>query len=119
MSGEVLVTGGAGFIGSHTVLQLIQANYTPVIVDNFSNSSPVCIARLENISGNYLINFLISHLIRMSKEVLVTGGAGFIGSHTVIQLLEAGYTPIIVDLFSNSSVVCIQRLERITGTNFC
>ncbi|KAL5247365.1 hypothetical protein ACHWQZ_G019289 [Mnemiopsis leidyi] len=52
MSGEVLVTGGAGFIGSHTVIQLCQAGYTPVIVDNFSNSSPVCITRLEEITGH-------------------------------------------------------------------
>ena len=51
----------------------------------------------------------------MSREVLVTGGAGFIGSHTVIQLLEAGYIPVIADLFSNSSVMCIERLEKITG----
>ncbi|XP_063693795.1 UDP-glucose 4-epimerase-like isoform X3 [Bolinopsis microptera] len=51
----------------------------------------------------------------MSKEVLVTGGAGFIGSHTVIQLTQAGYTPIIVDNFSNSSPVCLTRLEEITG----
>ena len=53
----------------------------------------------------------------MSREVLVTGGAGFIGSHTVIQLLEAGYIPVIADLFSNSSVMCIERLEKITGMN--
>ena len=52
----------------------------------------------------------------MSGEVLVTGGAGFVGSHTVISLLEAGYTPVIVDLFSNSSVECITRLQKITGT---
>ena len=45
----------------------------------------------------------------------MTGGAGFIGSHTVIQLLEAGYIPVIADLFSNSSVMCIERLEKITG----
>jgi len=49
-------------------------------------------------------------------KVLVTGGAGFIGSHTVLELLEAGYTPVIADLFSNSNPVCINRLEQISGT---
>ena len=48
-------------------------------------------------------------------EVLVTGGAGFIGSHTVIQLVDAGYTPVILDNFSNSSPICIDRLSKITG----
>ena len=49
----------------------------------------------------------------------MTGGAGFIGSHTVIQLLEAGYKPVICDLFSNSSIACIDRLEQITGVCVC
>lgn len=50
----------------------------------------------------------------MSK-VLVTGGAGYIGSHTVIELLEAGYEPVIVDNFSNSSPEAVRRVEQITG----
>ena len=55
-------------------------------------------------------------MYRMSKgEVLVMGGAGFIGSHTVIQLIEAGYTPIVADNFSNSSPICLDRLYKITG----
>ena len=48
-------------------------------------------------------------------QVLVTGGAGFIGSHTVIQLIEAGYEPVIVDNLYNSSEICIDRLQQITG----
>jgi UDP-glucose 4-epimerase len=50
----------------------------------------------------------------MSK-ILVTGGAGYIGSHTVIELFEAGYEPIIVDNFSNSSAEVINRLGQIVG----
>ena len=41
--------------------------------------------------------------LESTMKVLVTGGLGFIGSHTVIALLEAGYTPIILDNLSNSS----------------
>ncbi len=47
--------------------------------------------------------------------VLVTGGAGFIGSHTCVELIAAGFEPIIFDNFSNSSRVAVERVERITG----
>ena len=47
----VLVTGGAGFIGSHTVVELLQGGYEVVVVDNLSNSSPVAIERVKQIVG--------------------------------------------------------------------
>ncbi len=49
------------------------------------------------------------------RKVIVTGGAGFIGSHTVVELYAAGYQPIIVDNFSNSLEAVIDRLETILG----
>mgnify|MGYP001404118858 CR=1 FL=1 len=49
------------------------------------------------------------------QTILVTGGAGFIGSHTVVELAQAGYRPIIVDDFSNSEHFVIERLEKIIG----
>jgi UDP-glucose 4-epimerase len=48
-------------------------------------------------------------------NILVTGGAGFIGSHTVIALSEAGFTPIIVDNFSNSEKSVLDGIEKILG----
>ncbi|MBC8110320.1 MAG: NAD-dependent epimerase/dehydratase family protein, partial [Verrucomicrobia bacterium] len=51
------------------------------------------------------------------KKIIVTGGAGFIGSHTVVELLNAGYEPIIVDNFINSYPSVIKGLQRITGKN--
>ncbi len=48
---RVLVTGGAGFIGSITTLQLIEAGHQPVVLDNFSNSSPVALERVAELSG--------------------------------------------------------------------
>jgi UDP-glucose 4-epimerase len=48
---NILLTGGAGYIGSHTYLALVQAGHTPVILDDFSNSSPEVLARLRQISG--------------------------------------------------------------------
>ena len=52
----------------------------------------------------------------MSNNIIVTGGAGYIGSHTVIDLIESGYNPIIVDNFSNSNHSVIDNLERICNT---
>lgn len=52
----------------------------------------------------------------MSYEVLVTGGAGYIGSHTVIELINAGFKPIIVDDLSNARIEVLARIEQITGT---
>ncbi len=49
------------------------------------------------------------------KTVLVTGGVGYIGSHTVVALIEKGYTPIIIDNLSNSSKEVLNRLEKITN----
>ena len=46
-------------------------------------------------------------------KVIVTGGAGFIGSHTVVELIAKGYTPIIIDDFRNSEKFIIDRLETI------
>ena len=48
-------------------------------------------------------------------KVLVTGGAGYIGSHTVVELINAGYEPIIVDDLSNAKEDVIDRIEIITG----
>ncbi len=47
--------------------------------------------------------------------VLVTGGAGYIGSHTCVQLLEAGYDVLVLDNLCNSSPVALQRVEQIAG----
>ncbi|MBD1394318.1 UDP-glucose 4-epimerase GalE [Mucilaginibacter glaciei] len=48
-------------------------------------------------------------------KILVTGGLGFIGSHTVIELINAGYDPIVVDDLSNSDIKILEQLTKIIG----
>ena len=51
------------------------------------------------------------------KNILVTGGTGYIGSHTVVELINAGYNPIIVDNLSNSKIQVLDRIKTITGVD--
>lgn len=49
------------------------------------------------------------------KTILVTGGAGFIGSHTCIKLQESGYDVLVLDNFSNSNPSVLERIQEVTG----
>lgn len=51
----------------------------------------------------------------MKEKILVTGGTGYIGSHTVCELIEQGYQVVIVDNLSNSERIVVDRIEKITG----
>lgn len=53
-------------------------------------------------------------MAQMSKKILVTGGSGYIGSHTCLLLLEAGYEIVVVDNLSNSSLESLRRVEKLT-----
>ena len=48
---KILVTGGAGYIGSHTCVELLQTGYEVVVVDNFDNSKPEAIRRIEELAN--------------------------------------------------------------------
>ena len=70
----ILVTGGAGYIGSHSVIELVDAGYDIIVVDNLVNAS----------MGKILIIIVVNNLI--------------IGSHSLIELVEAGYDIVVDDL---------------------
>lgn len=51
---NILLTGGAGYIGSHTAVALVEAGFAPIVLDNFANSHPVVLDRLQHITGQAL-----------------------------------------------------------------
>ena len=54
----------------------------------------------------------------MAKEtVLISGGAGYIGSHTAVELIAAGYDAVIIDNLSNSEAAAVEGVRRITGVD--
>lgn len=53
----------------------------------------------------------------MKDKIIVTGGCGYIGSHTTIELIENNFDVVIFDDLSNSSEATIERIEKITGVN--
>ena len=57
-----------------------------------------------------------SHHLGIMMKVLVTGGMGYIGSHTCIQMIEAGMTPVILDNLYNSKSSVLDRIEKVSGT---
>lgn len=52
------------------------------------------------------------------KKILVTGGAGYIGTHTLVELLNAGYEVVVLDNFSNSKPEALENVKKITGKDF-
>ena len=75
----------------------------------FAFCSLICNFALRKISYYKTINQ------KMKQTILVTGGTGFIGSHTTVELQQAGYEVVIVDNLSNSKIEVLDGIEKITG----
>lgn len=58
---------------------------------------------------------LADFFMSFNKQIIVTGGAGYIGSHTCVELIKAGYEPVIIDDFRNSRTWIIDRISEISG----
>lgn len=66
----VLVTGGAGYIGSHTVLQLLLGGYKTVVIDNLDNSSQIAINRVQELAGDHAANLVFHKMDIRNKPAL-------------------------------------------------
>ncbi len=85
---HILVTGGAGYIGSHTIIELQQAGYEIVVVDNFVNSSPESLERVRQITGKPLVVHEVDLLDRSALAAVfqrypITGVIHFAGLKAV------------------------------------
>lgn len=69
---KVLVTGGAGYIGSHTIVELLRMGHSPIVLDNFINSSPIALERVTTISGrrfeHVCVNLIEEKRVRQTFE---------------------------------------------------
>jgi UDP-glucose 4-epimerase len=72
---HVLVTGGAGYIGSHTVLALLEAGHSVHVVDNLSNASAESLRRVEKLTGKAVPLDVVDLLDRARLHDVITGGA--------------------------------------------
>lgn len=88
------MTGGAGFIGSHTVVELCAAGYRPVIVDNFSNSEKKSLARLKKLTGQAIKSYELdcrdqTALARVIKAEKIDGVIHFAAFKSVRESVDA------------------------------
>jgi len=63
----------------------------------------------------FYIIFIRLLMKKKNKNILVTGGLGYIGSHTIVKLIENGYTPFVIDNLSNSDISVLDDIKKITG----
>lgn len=64
---NILVTGGAGYIGSHTVLQLLLGGYKAVVVDNLDNASEIALKRVQELAGKHGSNLVFHKVLFVVK----------------------------------------------------
>ncbi|XP_077251299.1 UDP-D-glucose/UDP-D-galactose 4-epimerase 5 isoform X2 [Tasmannia lanceolata] len=70
MTKNILITGGAGYIGSHTVLQLLLGGFKAVVIDNLDNSSEIAIKRVTELAGDFGKNLVFHQLDLRNREAL-------------------------------------------------
>ncbi|MFT4030973.1 MAG: UDP-glucose 4-epimerase GalE [Siphonobacter sp.] len=113
---NILVTGGAGFIGSHTVVELIGAGFEPIIIDNFSNSEESVLQRLESILGRSVKCYSadcnnLDLLTNIFKEENIQGIIHFAASKAVGESVEK---PLLY--YRNNISALVTLLEAMTAT---
>lgn len=111
---KVIVTGGAGYIGSHTIIELIESGYEPISLDNFSNSNAETYERIESITGKRVENFEIDLTDRKKTEELMANFSDAVG---VIHFAALKSVPDSVErpleYYRNNNDSLINMLEQL------
>ena len=76
---KILVTGGAGFIGSHTVVELWNVGYEPIVIDNFSNSQPWVLDRIKQLTSTSLKSYCVDCCDQVKMEEIIEKEGQFFG----------------------------------------
>ncbi|MTI39313.1 UDP-glucose 4-epimerase GalE [Fulvivirga lutimaris] len=121
MKGKILVTGGAGYIGSHTCVELINAGYEPIIIDNFSNSEKFVLDKIKQITGNEITTYNIDccNLELLINSLLAEKIIGCIHFAAYKAVGESSKLPL--KYYHNniaSTVAILSFLEKISCPNF-
>jgi len=117
---KVLVTGGAGYIGSHTCLELLEAGHEIVVVDDYSNSDPEALARVKQITGkdfvvedcNILNSTRLTDIVTTNDVSAVIHFAGFKAVGESVQKPLDYYANNVVGTLSLLSVLSEQKIKK-------
>jgi len=118
---KIIVTGGTGFIGSHTVVELINSNYEPIIIDNFSNSKEWIVKRIEKITNKKITYYKADCADKnaleeiFKKEKNIEGIIHFAGYKAVGESVE---NPLkYYDNNLNSSISILKMMKKFNIKN--
>ncbi len=118
---KILVTGGAGYIGSHTVVELLEENYEVVVIDDFSNSQPSVIDNIKKITGKDFTFFEGNVcdkelLLKIFKEQKVDAVIHFAGYKAVGESVEKPLMYYHNNLFS--TITLLEVMDEVGCKNF-
>ena len=118
---KILVTGGAGYIGSHTVVELLNENYEVVVIDDFSNSQPSVIDNIKKITGKDFTFFEGNVcdkelLLKIFKEQKVDAVIHFAGYKAVGESVEKPLMYYHNNLFS--TITLLEVMDEVGCKNF-
>ena len=124
---SILVTGGAGYIGSHTVIELLNANREVVIVDDFSNSKPEVLEAIRKITGkefkfyelNYLDKEKLDKVFKENNIEAVMNFAGFKAVGESVQKPIEYYTNNISGTLTLLDVMRENNVKKFVFQLFC
>ena len=111
MNTNILVTGGAGYIGSHTCVELLNAGYTVTVFDNYCNSKPEALNRVERITGKTLTRVRgdVRDVVALEAALRSSGASAVIHFAGLKAVGESGQVPL--QYYDNNVIGTLRLLE--------